>query len=352
MKKAYLVLSNGRVFEGTRLGAEGTAMGELVFTTGVVGYLETLTDPSFAGQIVVQTFPLIGNYGIMEEDAESGCVPAGYVVRECCDAPSNFRSQYELDAFLKARGVAALCGVDTREITRLLREEGTMSALITDEIPADFAAACTAPAVTAGATAPAVCPAEGDRRFAVTLIDYGVRRSTVRSLCQRGCEVTVVPKDTAAETILAAAPDGVVLSEGPGDPAAMTAYLPNIQKLIGQVPVLGLGLGHQLAALAMGGETVKLPHGHRGGNQPVSETAGTRTYITAQNHGYTVVGESLNGVAKVSFVNANDGTCEGLTYPGKSCFTLQFTPDGGTGPHSTGFLFDRFLSMMAGVSHA
>ena len=273
MKKAYLVLSNGMAFEGQRIGADGDAVGELVFTTGMCGYLETLTDPSYAGQIVLQTFPLIGNYGVIESDFEGECAVKGYVVRECCAAPSNFRCEYDLDTFLKNHGVPGICGVDTRQITRIIRAQGVMNATICDAVPDDLSAVC---AYTVAGVVPqvsckkqAVYPAQGGKKFAVTLVDYGAKRNIIRSLTARGCEVTVVPQDMSAETILAMHPDGVMLSNGPGDPAENTYCIEQIRKLVGRVPVFGICLGHQLTALAMGGRTVKLKYGHRGVNQPV-----------------------------------------------------------------------------------
>ena len=350
---AYLVLSNGMAFEGRRIGAPGSAVGELVFTTGMVGYLETLTDPSYAGQIVLQTFPLIGNYGVIPADFEGKPALRGYVVRELCDAPSNFRSEGGLDAWLRSQGIPGLMGIDTREVTRVIREEGVMNAVICDEIPADllpvrdYAVTGVVAEVSRGARE--VFPAEGGpQRYRVTLIDYGAKRNIVRSLQRRGCEVTVVPQDTTAEAILAECPDGVMLSNGPGDPAENTACIAELRKLIGRVPVFGICLGHQLAALAMGGQTVKLKYGHRGGNQPVREAGGSRTYITSQNHGYAVVAASLRGVGVETFVNANDGSCEGMAYPGRRCFTVQFHPEACAGPRDTGFLFDRFVRMMGG----
>lgn len=356
MKKAYLVLSNGAVFEGTRIGAEGNSIGELVFTTGMVGYLETLTDPSYAGQIVVQTFPLIGNYGVIEEDFEGKSAVKGYIVRECCENPSNFRCQYALDEFLKKNGICGLCGIDTRELTRILREEGVMNAAICDEVPSDLQAlrsfAVKGVVEQVSRREKAVYPASGEARLRVTLIDYGAKQNIIRSLTSRGCEVTVVPQSTPAEEILAARPDGVMLSNGPGDPADNEYCIEQIRKLVGALPVFGICLGHQLTALAMGGKTVKLKYGHRGANQPVRETGGNRTYITSQNHGYAVVAESLKDKAVLTFANANDGSCEGLSYPGKQCFTVQFHPEACAGPHDTGFLFDRFITMMEGNSHA
>ena len=347
---SYLVLSNGAVFEGRRIGANGDSIGELVFTTGVVGYLETLTDPSYAGQIVMQTFPLIGNYGVIEEDFEGVCAVKGYVVRELCDTPSNFRAEYALDRFLKDRGVPGICGVDTRQLTRIIREEGVMNAIICDEIPADLGAVQSyrvqgvVPAVSC--KAPQFYPATAPKKYNITLIDYGEKRGILRALRARGCDVTVVPHDTTAAAILSSGADGVMLSNGPGDPKENTFEIAQIKQLIGKIPVFGICLGHQLTALAMGGDTVKLRYGHRGANQPVKDLFGTRTYITSQNHGYAVVAESLGDKGVVSFINANDGSVEGVQYPERKCFTVQFHPEACAGPLDTGFLFDKFIEMI------
>lgn len=352
MEKAYLVLANGMTFEGERIGAPGDGLGELVFTTGMCGYIETLTDPSYAGQIVMQTFPLIGNYGIIESDFEGRCAARGYVVRECCAAPSNFRSQYTLDEFLKKQGVPGIAGVDTRYITKLIREQGVMNAKICSAVPADrgdIAAYAVAGAVAeVSGREKRVYPAEGVRKFSVALLDYGAKRNIVRELCKRGCEVTVFPESTPAEDVIAMLPDGVMLSNGPGDPAENTFCIAQIARLAGTAPLFGICLGHQLTALALGGRTVKLKYGHRGVNQPVREVGGARTYITSQNHGYAVVSESVAGVGRVIYENANDGTCEGIEYPGKNCFTVQFHPEACSGPRDTSFLFDRFIAMMEG----
>ena len=259
MKKGYLVLQDGQVFEGIRFGAEADTVGELVFTTGMCGYIETLTDPSYAGQIVMQTYPLIGNYGIIREDFEGACCVKGYVVREWCEAPSNFRTDCDLDTFLKEQGVPGLWGVDTRELTRIIRQHGVMNATICDEVPADlepvktYAVTGVVRAVTCAE--PTVHPAEGEERFRVSLIDYGAKRNIVRELQKRGCTVTVLPASTTAEEILAADPDGIMLSNGPGDPAENTFEIAQIQKLLGRVPIFGICLGHQLTALAAGGST-------------------------------------------------------------------------------------------------
>ena len=351
MSKRYLVLADGTCFEGEAFGADARAVGELVFTTGMVGYLETLTDPSYYGQIVLQTFPLIGNYGVIPEDFEGGCCVRGYVVREWCDAPSNFRSQYTLDSFLKQKGIPGICGLDTRAITRKIRESGVMNAMICSEIPADltpiqeYSVSGVVDEVTRASKS--VYPSMGEFTHHVVLVDYGAKRYITRELQRRGCTVTAVPAKTSAEEILALKPDGVMLSNGPGDPAENVYCIQQIQKLLGRVPIFGICLGHQLTALATGARTEKMKYGHRGANQPVRELNGARTFITSQNQGYAVASDSVTqGV--VSFANANDGTCEGIDYPDLNAFTVQFHPEAHSGPRDTSFLFDRFMSMMGG----
>ena len=351
MKKGYLVLQDGRVFEGVRFGANADTIGELVFTTGMCGYIETLTDPSYAGQIVMQTYPLIGNYGIIREDFEGNCCVKGYVVREYCDAPSNFRTDCDLDTYLKEQNVPGLYGVDTRELTRIIREHGVMNATICDEVPADlkpvetYAVVGVVEAVTC--KEPTVHPAVGEEMFKVSLLDYGAKNNIIRELQKRGCTVTVLPATTSAEDILTSDPDGVMLSNGPGDPAENVYQIEQIKKLLGKVPMFGICLGHQLTALAAGGKTYKLKYGHRGVNQPVRDVNGVRTFITSQNHGYAVDSDSIQ-TGRLSFANANDGTCEGIDYPGLKAFTVQFHPEACTGPKDTSFLFDRFVELMKG----
>ena len=356
MKKGYLVLQDGQIFEGFRFGAAavGEAVGELVFTTGMCGYIETLTDPSYAGQIVMQTFPLIGNYGIIPEDFEGNCHVRGYVVGEYCLNPSNFRSAGGLDAFLKERNVPGLCGVDTRRLTRLIRERGVLNAALCDGAPDDLTA--VASYTVQGAVMEATCetlteyPAEGGGekpRFRVALLDYGLKRGIVRELQKRNCAVTVLPAGTDAETVFALHPDGVMLSNGPGDPTENTYQIAQIQKLLGKLPLFGICLGHQLTALAAGGKTYKLKFGHRGANQPVKRLGTNRIYITSQNHGYAVDADSVKQ-GTLSFLNANDQTCEGVDYPEYRAFTVQFHPEARSGPKDTAFLFDRFLRLMEG----
>ena len=378
METVYLVLENGMAFAGHPIGAwKGTdsgleTVGELVFTTGMTGYLETLTDPSYAGQIILQTFPMIGNYGLIPEDFEGACHAKGYVVRELCDAPSNFRSEGTLDSFLKEQGVPGICGVDTRALTRLIREQGVMNACLCRSVPEDLrpVKAYAVQHVVSQVSTPtpqvfepwntenvSPCPTSATPNnlsfnishstlFNVVLLDYGAKRNIIRSLQKRGCRVTLLPHDTTAEEILAMAPDGLMLSNGPGDPAENVFEVTELRKLVGKLPIFGICLGHQLCALAMGGRTYKLKYGHRGANQPVTD--GVRTWITIQNHGYAVETASMQGIARLSFRNANDQSCEGLDYPGKRCFTVQFHPEACAGPHDTEFLFDRFLQMMRG----
>ena len=349
MKKRYLILEDGTIFQGWAFGADGAAVGELVFTTNMVGYVETLTDPSYCGQIILQTFPLIGNYGMMEEDFEGEPFCKGYVVKEYCQRPSNFRCQYDLDTFLKAHGIPGLWGVDTRELTNRIREYGVVNAMLTDRIPEDFDE-ISAYSVR-GAVEQATCreieeyPAQGEEKYRVVLIDYGAKRNIVRSLTARGCRVTAVPAHTSAEEILALNPDGIMLSNGPGDPAENVICIETIRRLVGKKPIFGICLGHQLLALAMGGRTMKLKYGHRGGNQPCRQVGTRRTYITSQNHGYAVAADSVPGGVE-SFVNANDGTNEGMDYPELRAFSVQFHPEACSGPKDTNSLFDRFADMM------
>lgn len=351
MKKVYLVTEDGRSFEGYSFGAEVETCGELVFNTGMVGYIETLTDPSYYGQIVVETFPLIGNYGIIPSDFEGKCALKGLIVREWCDTPSNFRCEYDLDKFLKDNGVAGICGIDTREITKHLRENGVMNAKICYNIPEeleDLKRCSTENAVSAvTCTEIKEYKAEGKGRYNVTVMDYGVKKSIVDELVHRGCNVKVVPANTSAQSVLDGAPDGVLLSCGPGDPSENVECICELSKLVGKVPTFGIGLGHQLLALSLGAASYKLKYGHRGGNQPSHRVGTNRTYITSQNNGYAIASNSISR-GTVSYVNANDGTCEGIDYPELKAFSVQFYPETAEGAHSTSFLYDRFIDMMGG----
>lgn len=343
-----MVLEDGTVFEGYSFGAQKDAIGELVFTTGMCGYIETLTDESYFGQIVLQTFPMIGNYGIIPEDFEGECSVKGYVVREKCDNPSNFRCKGTLDGFLKEKGIPAIYGVDTRAITKIIREHGVMNAVICGEIPSDLSEVKNYKIIGAVESVTAkdakLYPAENEK-FKITLIDYGAKRNIIRELNKRGCSVTAVPATTTAEEILKTDPDGIMLSNGPGDPAENLFQIEVIKELAGKKPIFGICLGHQLLALAMGAQTEKLKYGHRGVNQPVKEVNGTRTYITSQNHGYAVVKGSVKK-GEISFINANDGTCEGIDYEDINAFSVQFHPEAASGPKDSAFLFDRFIKLM------
>ena len=345
--KAYLILENGMVLTGKRFGADGDVAGEIVFTTGMTGYLETLTDQSYYGQIVMQTFPLIGNYGVIPEDFESGAVGArAYIVKYPCATPSNFRSEEALDAFLKRSGVVGLHGIDTRALTKIIRENGVMNGKITTQPPSEadkkevknYAVRSPIPEVSQRTVA--ILSGGGKRR--VALLDFGAKRGIAAALARRECEVWSFPHSASAEDILKIKPDGVMLSNGPGDPAdpANDGVIDTIRALLKNgVTIFGICMGHQLLALANGYKTTKLKFGHRGANQPVKELATGRVFITSQNHGYAVVAEKGS-----SFVNVNDGTCEGMDY-GKS-FSVQFHPEARGGPLDTGFLFDRFVERM------
>ena len=346
--KAYLVLENGMVFSGQRIGSPADSLGELVFTTGMVGYLETLTDPSYAGQIIMQTFPLIGNYGLISDDFEGSCFAKGYVVRELCESPSNFRSEGGLNEFLKEHNIPGICGVDTRAITRIIRENGVMNAKIVSEIPDDISdiKAYRVSGVVSEVSRKNAKDFAPTELFHVALIDYGAKKSIVRCLQNRGCRVSVLPHDVKAEDVLSLDIDGIMLSNGPGDPAENTFEIEQIKKLVGRLPIFGICLGHQLLALAMGGKTYKLKYGHRGANQPVTRLSDGRSFISSQNHGYAVDSDSMKGLAALSYINANDKSCEGLDYPEQHAFSVQFHPEASSGPHDTEFLFDRFIKMM------
>ena len=390
--KAFLILADGTVFEGKSIGASGTTIGETVFTTGMTGYIETLTDPSYYGQIVTQTFPLIGNYGVMPEDFESKkSWVRGYIVRELCDEPSNFRCGGTLNDFLKEQGIIGICGIDTRALTKRLRESGVMNGMIVsgdyqgvseqllekiknykieaavesvqnregESLPLAAKAVVSPDSTTAFSATPST--GESPRNAPhVILYDFGAKLNIQRELEKRGCQVTVVPYNTTAEEVIKQNPDGVMLSNGPGDPTDNVGVIEEIAKLCEwnkqtlkqvqgdshAIPIFGICLGHQMLALARGAKTSKLKYGHRGGNHPVKDTATNRVYITSQNHGYAVENTSLPSFAKMSFFNVNDGTVEGVDYKDIPAFSVQFHPEACGGPHDTNFLFDRFLKMM------
>lgn len=350
-EKAYLTLENGKVFEGESFGASGDVIGEIVFTTGMTGYLETLTDKSYHGQIITQTFPLIGNYGVIPQDFESPHVSAvGYIVKQWCQDPSNFRNEGNLDAFLKSQNVVGLCGIDTRELTKIIRENGVMNGIISRAPFSDLEALRNYRVVDSVARVSAkTCYKEkGGGLYRVALLDVGVKESIKRELIKRGCDVAVFPHDTPAEAILETNPDGILISNGPGDPKHNPGPIREIAKLCKSgLPVMGICLGHQLIALAHGFESSKLKYGHRGANQPVKDLSTGRTFITSQNHGYAIVSESINpDVAEEWIVNVNDGTCEGIKYKNKPIFSVQFHPEACSGPLDTRFLFDEFIKVM------
>lgn len=397
--KACLVLANGLVFEGRSFGAEGIIIGETVFTTGMNGYLETLTDPSYYGQIVTQTFPLIGNYGDIKKDYESSkCNLRGYIVRQWCEEPSNFRCDGDLDSYLKSQNIIGLYDIDTRRLTKILREVGVMNGMLISGNSKDALDAFAAlkdekkktallekiksykiekavESVTGSATgveepADVVFSESAKYRFVpvtadgtkindekeamkagkgkkVVLWDFGAKANIRRELLKRGLEVVTVPCSYTAEQIMALNPDGVMLSNGPGDPAENAGIIAEIKKLLKTgIPIFGICLGHQLLALANGAQTMKLKYGHRGANQPVKYTKTGRVYITSQNHGYAVKNDCLPEGAVQSFVNTNDGTCEGLTYTKIPAFSVQFHPEACSGPLDANFLFDEFVTLI------
>ena len=346
--KVYLTLQNGKQFVGTRFGASGDVIGELVFTTGMTGYVETLTDPSYYGQIVTQTFPLIGNYGITPDFESKKPWVSAYIVREKCDEPSNFRCEEKLDKYLKDNGIVGVYGVDTRELTKIVRESGVMNAAITSRPVTDFSAIKSY--VISDAVMSVTCKEVeyyGDPfGLKVVVWDFGAKDNIVRELVKRGCYCIKVPAGYTAEEILALQPSGLMLCNGPGDPAENVGIIENLKKLAGKLPIFGICLGHQLFALAMGGKTKKMKYGHRGANQPVKCLATGRVYISSQNHGYEVIASGLEGVGQLSYINANDNTCEGFDYPQLNAYTVQFHPEACGGPHDASFLFDKFIKNM------
>lgn len=379
MSKAFLVLADGTVFEGTSIGAEGSTIGETVFTTGMTGYLETLTDPSYFGQIVTQTFPLIGNYGVIPEDFESRkCFVKGYIVRELCSLPSNFRCQSDLDSYLKSQNIVGIAEIDTRALTKKLRESGVMNGMIISGIEKPviensllekIKAYRVDQSVETVSTSTQLSEKQNvvkdypeinhhifhsDKQIKIVLWDFGAKYNIPRELEKRNAEVITVPYSYTADDILKLDPDGIMLSNGPGDPADNTGVITEIAKLVQynidaqasgkkMVPIFGICLGHQLLALARGCKTSKLKYGHRGGNHPVKEVETGRVFITSQNHGYAVQCDNLPSFAKLAFYNSNDKTCEGITYTDIPAFSVQFHPEACGGPHDTNFLFDKFI---------
>ena len=394
--KAFLILEDGTVFTGSSFGAAKEVISEIVFNTSMAGYPEVLTDPSYAGQAVCMTYPLIGNYGICLEDMESDRPwPDALIVREACREPSNFRSDETLDSYMKRYDIPGIEGIDTRALTKLLREQGTMNGMVTTDEKYDLDAilprlhaytcgqvvekvTCREKLEIAGTrelsdngplSGHAVFDAErfercqkGDKSLKeprpslirklngtglhIALLDVGYKKNIARSLAMRGCDVTVYPAGTSAEEILAAKPDGIMISNGPGDPKENTEVIAQVRKLYeSDVPIFAICLGHQLMALATGSDTYKLKYGHRGGNHPVKDLTTGRVYISSQNHGYAVDEKSVDPkIAEPLFCNVNDGTNEGLVYKNKNIFTVQFHPEACPGPQDSGFLFDRFIA--------
>lgn len=352
--KAYLILEDGTIFTGTSIGATKEVISEIVFNTSMTGYLEVLTDPSYAGQAVTMTYPLIGNYGICYEDMESDRAwPDGFIVRELCREPSNFRSANTVQNFLLRYGISGIEGIDTRALTQILREKGTCNGMITTHLPEnmDEALARIHAYKVTGVVHRVTCkekkilPGDGPK---VALMDYGAKKNIARSLNKRGCQVTIYPAWTKAEEILADGPDGIMLSNGPGDPKECVDEIAEIRKLYSSdIPIFAICLGHQLMALATGADTYKLKYGHRGANHPVKDLSTGRVYISTQNHGYAVDEKTLDpAVSSPAWVNVNDGTNEGLQYRGKKIFTVQFHPEACAGPQDTGWLFDTFVKVM------
>ncbi len=355
MKKRMLILEDGTIFEGIAFGSDAASMGETIFSTGMTGYQETISNPSGCGQIIVMTYPLIGNYGINRDDYES-IEPAasGVVVRELSDEPSNFRSGMTLCDLLTLKGIPGIQEIDTRKLTRLLRDKGPLKGMLTAageevnieqaiaqvssyELPTDLVARVST-------RKPYPSPGSEER---VVIIDYGMKHGILRELNKRNCDVIVVPYNTPTKDILALFPDGIVLSNGPGNPEDVAEAVETIKELLGKAPIFGIGLGHQLLALACGARTVKLKNGHYGGNHPVKDIASGRTELTSQGHGYEVVEASLEGTAlEVTHRALNDGSIEGLKHTAYEAFSVQFHPEASPGPEDTKHLFDRFTAVM------
>ncbi len=392
--KAFLILEDGTVFEGTHMGADKEVISEIVFNTSMAGYLEVLTDPSYAGQAVCMTYPLIGNYGICKDDQESlRPWPDGFIVRELSRIPSNFRCDCSIQQYLEENGVPGIAGIDTRALTKILREKGTMNGMITTNENYNFEeilprlqayttgkvvekVTCAEKYTLTGSTdlaqngpisgsarfhkedyekgirepKPAIVKELNGKGLKVALMDFGAKTNIARSLAERGCDVTVYPAHTSAEEIIASKPDGIMLSNGPGDPKDCGSIIDEVKKLYdSNIPIFAICLGHQLMALATGADTHRLKYGHRGGNHPVKDLATGRVYISSQNHGYVVDTDKLDPtIAVPAFVNVNDGTNEGLSYTGKNIFTVQFHPEACPGPQDSSYLFDRFINMMKG----
>ncbi len=353
---AYLTLEDGKTFEGILFGKAQDVVGEVVFNTGMTGYQEVLTDPSYHGQIVTMTYPLIGNYGVNTKDPESSKPQVkGFIVRELCELPSNFKSEGKLNDYLIENGISGIYQIDTRALTRRVREKGVMRGMITKETPTEAqleamrAYECKNPVDIVTCAERFEYETENrDLKYKVAVLDFGLKNNILRSLDLRGCALTVFPAKTSAEEILSGGFDGLMLTNGPGDPEDNSEAISNIQKLMGNLPVFGICLGHQLMALASGMATYKLKYGHRGANHPVKDLAKDRVYITSQNHGYSVDEKSLPETAEVSHTNWNDQTIEGIRYKDSPSFSVQFHPEAAPGPEDSAYLFDEFIDMMEG----
>jgi carbamoyl-phosphate synthase, small subunit len=351
--QARLLLEDGTLFTGLAFGAEGQSTGEVVFNTGITGYQEVLSDPSYCGQIVTMTYPLIGNYGITRDDFEAvRPYIHGFVVRRHEPVPSNWRGEYSLDRLLKEYGITGISDIDTRMLTRKLRNFGTMKGLLTtgneriEELQERLGVAQLLRDQVARTSTKQLFSAPGNKER-IVLIDFGAKSGIVKELSQRGCDVIVVPHNTTADEIRRLNPDGIQLSNGPGDPKDVPYAVETIKQLIGEFPIFGICLGHQLFALACGADTTRLKFGHRGGNHPVKELATNRCFITSQNHGYTVLEESIAGTdLEVTHINNNDKSIEGLKHKKYPVFTVQYHPEAAPGPHDSSYLFDQFLDMI------
>lgn len=347
---AYLILEDGTVFEGKYFGAEGTVIGEIVFTTGMTGYLETLTDQSYYGQIVLQTFPLMGNYGVIPSDFESASIGASaYIVKHWCREPSNFRSEGTLDTFLKSQNIIGLYDIDTRALTKIIRKNGVMNGKITNKMDfSEIKEYKIENAVASVSVKEVKCYKAKNAKYNVALLDFGLKENIKRELLARDCDVWVFPHNSTLKDILEINPDGIMLSNGPGDPVDNTEIIDNLKEILtANIPMFGICLGHQLLALVNGFKTHKLKYGHRGANQPVKDLQSGRIYITSQNHGYAVVSESIDrAIGEELFVNVNDKTCEGILYKNYPAFSVQFHPEACGGPLDTAFLFDKFINTM------
>lgn len=351
---AYLVLEDGTIYEGIAKGAFKETVCEIVFNTSMTGYLEILTDPSYAGQGIVMTYPMIGNYGICREDFESSKLqPSAFIVHELCDTPSNFRCDMSLEDLLVEFNIPCLSGVDTRSIVKRLRESGTMRGVITEDIsdmPRLFKIIKNfkqEKLVESVSTTEKEVIGKDNNGYKIALMDFGSKRNIARSLADRDCVVTVYPCETKASEIIDSKPDGIMLSNGPGDPADCVEIIEQIKILANSgIPIFAICLGHQLMALSQGGKTEKMKYGHRGANHPVKFLQKDRTYLSSQNHGYVVSSENLPKGGIIDCINVNDSSVEGFRYEGKPIFTVQFHPEASPGPHDSSFLFDRFIDMI------